>query len=66
MRSVKAPFPMTVVYEFAPAPDGTLARIHTEGDASGFYGLAAPLLSRMVARGVRRDLAALKQLLEAP
>lgn len=64
MRSVKAPFPMTVLYEFEPAPEGTRARITTEGDASGFYRLATPLLSRMVARGVRRDLAELKALLE--
>jgi uncharacterized protein YndB with AHSA1/START domain len=65
MRSVKAPFPMTVVYEFMPEPAGTVVRIRTGGDATGFYGLASPLLSRMVAKGVRGDLARLKELLEA-
>lgn len=66
MRSVKAPFPMTVTYEFEDAPDGgTLMRIRTEGDASGFYRVAGPLLSRAVKRGVSGDLERLKARLEA-
>jgi uncharacterized membrane protein len=67
MRSVKAPFPMTVTYEFEDADGGdTLMRIRTEGDASGFYRLAGPLLARAVKRGLDRDLALLKQKLERP
>ena len=67
MRSVKAPFPMTVTYEFEDADGGdTLMRIRTEGDASGFYRLAGPLLSRAVKRGLERDLTQLKQKLERP
>ena len=66
MRSVKAPFPMTVTYEFAEAPDGTtLARIHTAGDPKGFYSLAGPLMAAAVRKGVERDLRKLKELLEA-
>jgi uncharacterized membrane protein len=66
MRSVKAPFPMTVTYEFEDAPGGgTLMRIRTEGDASGFYRFAGPLLSRAVKRGVAGDLERLKTRLEA-
>lgn len=65
MRSVKAPFPMTVTYEFEDAGDGaTLARIRAGGDASGFYAMAAPLLSAMVRKGVARDLAELRAILE--
>lgn len=65
MRSVKAPFPMTVTYEFEDSGGGgTLMRIRTEGDASGFYRLAAPLLSRAVKRGVAGDLERLKARLE--
>jgi uncharacterized membrane protein len=65
MRSVKAPFPMTVTYEFERAGDGkTLMRIRTEGDTSGFYRLAGPLLSRAVERGISGDLERLKQRLE--
>lgn len=64
MKSVKAPFPMTVVYEFEPAGDGTRMRIHTGGDASGFYKVATPVLSAMVKRGVASDLKRLKKRLE--
>jgi len=65
MRSVKAPFPMTVTYVFEDADGGTRVRIRTQGDASGFYRVAGPLLSRAVKRGVEGDLARLKALLEA-
>lgn len=64
MRSVKAPFPMTVTYEFEDAAGGTLMRIRAEGDASGFYRIAGPALSRAVKRGIKGDLARLKQALE--
>jgi len=65
MRSVRAPFPMTVIYEFEDEPGGgTLARIRTHGDASGFYRVASPALAAAVRRGLRKDLAALKRLLE--
>jgi uncharacterized membrane protein len=66
MKSVKAPFPMTVDYEFAETNDGTLVRIRTGGNASGFYKLAGPLLDRAVRKGVARDLKRLKAILEQP
>ena len=67
MRSVQAPFPMTVTYEFEPGADGgTLARIRAGGDAGRVYALAGPLLSAMVRRGIARDLRQLRGLLEAP
>ena len=65
MRSVKGPFPMRVTYEFEEAGGGTLARIHIQGETSGFYRLAAPLMSRAVKRNVTNDLRALKRLLES-
>jgi hypothetical protein len=64
MRSVKAPFPMTITYEFEDAPAGTVARIRAEGDAAGFYRLAIPLLSAATRRGIEKDLDTLKELLE--
>jgi uncharacterized membrane protein len=65
MRSVKAPFPMTVTYEFDDEPGGgTRMRIRTQGDASGFYRLAGPLLDRAVKRGVGQDLKRLKERVE--
>jgi uncharacterized membrane protein len=66
MKSVKAPFPMTVDYEFAETNDGTLVRISTGSNASGFYKLAGPLLDRAVRKGVARDLKRLKAILEQP
>lgn len=65
MRSVRAPFPMTVVYEWEDAgPDRSRMRIRAGGDASGFYRLAGPLLARAVRRGIAGDLERLKRRLE--
>jgi len=65
MRSVQGPFPMEVTYEFEDAGEGTLMRIRNRGDAGGFYRLARPMLAAAVRRGVARDLAELKRLLES-
>lgn len=66
MRSVEGPFAMRVVYEFGERGDGTtLTRIRASGEGSRFYGLADPLLSLMVRRGITRDLRALRRELEA-
>ncbi len=65
MRSIKGPFPMKVTYEFEEAPSGTLARIRIEGEASVFYKLAGPLMSRGVKRSITNDLKTLKDLLES-
>jgi uncharacterized membrane protein len=66
MRSVAGPFPMSVVYEFEDAGAGTLVRIRAQGDASGFYRAAGPVLSRAVRRGIAGDLKRLRRLLESP
>jgi uncharacterized membrane protein len=65
MDAVRGPFPMRVTYAFDDAPGGgTLVRNRVEGEATGFYGLAAPLMSAAVRRSLRRDLRALKRILE--
>jgi hypothetical protein len=64
MRSVKAPFPMRVVYELEDVPGGTRMRIRAAGDAGGFYRIAGPLLGAAVRRGIEKDLAELKRLME--
>ena len=65
MRSVKAPFPLQVTYEFEDADGGgTLARIRTGGETGRYYAFAGPLLGAMVKRGVARDLRTLKRLME--
>ena len=57
---------MTVVYEFEDnGANTTLARIRAGGEASSFYNVAGPLLSRMVRRGIERDLEQLRSLMEA-
>ena len=65
MKSVSGPFPMRISYEFRDAHDDTLARIRVQGEASGFFRLASPLLAPMVRRSVQRDLDTLKSLLES-
>ena len=65
MKSVKGPFPMDVNYQFQERDGGTLARIRVQGDAGGFYKLAAPLMARMVKRNITKNLEALKALMEA-
>ena len=66
MKSVKGPFPMEVSYRFQETPNGTLVRIHVQGEASGFYHrIAGPVMSRAVKRSVTKDLKRLKLLLES-
>lgn len=62
---VEEPFPMQIRYELEDAPEGTVARIRAQGDATGFFRVAAPLLGRMVRRNITNDLETLKGYLEA-
>ena len=57
-------FPITVTRSVEPAQDGSVVRAIVEGDSSGFFRLAEPLMRRMVQRSVNSDYAQLKQLLE--
>jgi len=66
MRSIQAPFPMVVTYEFEPAGSGTRARIRIGGEVRGFYRLAGPALSGAVRRSIGADLRAMKRILEGP
>ena len=66
MKSVKGPFPMEVSYWFQESPGGTLAEIHVQGEASGFYSkINGPVMSLAVKRNVTKDLKRLKKLLES-
>lgn len=64
--TVDQPFPMHVRYELEDAPEGTLARIRTHGDATGFFSIAAPLMAPMVRRSIAKDLAQLRAILQQP
>jgi uncharacterized membrane protein len=58
-------FPITVTRSVEPLPgSSTHVREDVQGDASGFYAIATPLLKWMVVRNIRRDYRNLKRVLE--
>lgn len=63
MQSVKAPFPMRVVYEVEPDGDGSRVDLHVSGGSYGMR-LVQPLVSAMVRRNLRADLVRLRRRLE--
>lgn len=62
--STSGSFPITFTRVVEPIDGGTLVTAIIEGDASGFFKLAEPLLARMVQRSVNADYANLKYILE--
>ena len=65
MHAVEAPMPMDVTYEVQPSPHGCVARVRVEGDASGMYRIAAPLIGAQVRRSIAADVERLKHIVEA-
>jgi len=64
MRSVVAPFPMEIAYEFEDRGAATAFRNRVQGEPGRFFALASPLVGRLVRRSVSRDLKRLRGLLE--
>lgn len=64
MRTAQGPFPMETTYTWAPVNDGTEMTLRNRGTPAGFGHLMAPLMAIAVRRATRKDLAALKALLE--
>ncbi len=64
--STSGTFPITFTRIVEPAGEGCVVTAIVEGDASGVFKLAEPVLARMVRRSVASDYANLKRLLEAP
>ena len=65
MRTAQGPFPMETSYTWqAIGESSTRMTLRNRGRPSGFSALMTPLMSFMVRRANRKDLACLKQLLE--
>lgn len=62
--AVERPFPMTIRYELADHPHGTLVTIHAVGEPGRFFGWATPLLRRQVRASIAADLGRLRDRLE--
>ncbi len=66
MRTAQGPFPMETTYTWRSTADGgTRMTLRNRGKPSGFSHVIAPLMARAVRNANRKDLAALKRLLEA-
>jgi hypothetical protein len=65
MRSPGAPFPMETTYTWEPEAGGTRMTLRNRGEPSGFSAWLAPLMSFMIGRANRKDLALLKRRLES-
>lgn len=65
MSTAQGPFPMTTTYTWSPAGQGTRMTLTNAGEPSGFARISAPVMERAMKRATTKDLARLKQLLEA-
>ena len=65
MSTAEGPFPMKTTYTWADTPGGgTRMTLRNQGEPSGFGQLTAPVMARAMRRANRKDLQALKTLLE--
>lgn len=66
MRTAQGPFPMETTYTWDPIDAGhTRMTLRNRGEPSGFAKVAAPMMAAAMRRANTKDLARLKQLLEA-
>jgi len=66
MRTAQGPFPMETTYTWHSTPDGgTQMTLRNRGTPSGFSRFMTPIMSWAMRNANRKDLAALKTLLEA-
>ena len=66
MRTAEGPFPMETTYTWQPVADGqTKMTLRNRGEPAGFSSLAAPMMASSMRRANRKDLARLKEILEA-
>ncbi len=67
MRTEQGPFPMETTYTWRDTGNaqGTTMTLRNRGEPSGFSRVAAPVMARAIRRENRKDLALLRQILEA-
>jgi hypothetical protein len=66
MSTSEGPFPMETTYTWATTPDGaTRMTLRNRGTPTGFSKVVAPFMARAMRSANKKDLAALKRLLEA-
>jgi uncharacterized protein YndB with AHSA1/START domain len=66
MRTAQGPFPMETTYEWSDeGTNATLMTLRNRGEPSGFSRLFAPFMAGAIRSANRKDLARLKQILEA-
>lgn len=65
MRTAQGPFPMETTYTFQDAVSGvTRMSLCNRGEPAGFAKVTAPMMAAAMRRANRKDLAALKAILE--
>jgi uncharacterized membrane protein len=64
MRTAEGPFPMETTYRWRAVDGGTEMTLRNRGEPTGFARWAVPLLAPAMRRANRKDLRALKELLE--
>ena len=66
MRTAQGPFPMETTYTWSPVGAGsTRMTLRNRGEPSGFSKAMAPLMAPAMRRANRKDLAAIKAILES-
>lgn len=65
MRTAQGPFPMETTYTWSAAGGSTRMTLRNRGEPAGFSKLMTPLMQPAMRRANRKDLAKIKEILEA-